>query len=169
MIIESAERFRRYTDAETFEKIRDYGTINEMWKHCAAEYAERIAIDFAGETYTYAKLDADAAALRSAIRAAGVMPGCTVALLAANSYDFVKAYIAIVTAGCTAAVLPAHLDEMSVFGCKMKFIVIYASRSSRKRRPLSQSRGSPAPHSSPPMKKAKTKSPFARSEKRTAV
>lgn len=111
----------KYTDAETFEKIRDYGTINAMWKHCAEEYSDLTAIEFAGEKYTFAQLDSDAAALRSALIEAGADSGSRIALLAANSYDFVKAFIAIVTAGCTAVVLPPHLDEVSVFGCMMKF------------------------------------------------
>lgn len=121
MKIENADRFRRYTDAETFDKIVDYGTVTAMWKHCAEEYAELTAIEFDGEKFSYKKLDEDAAALRSAIREAGIGPRDRVAMLAANSYDFVRAYLAIVTAGCTAVVLPAHLDETAVFGCMMKF------------------------------------------------
>ncbi|MBQ1684909.1 MAG: AMP-binding protein [Clostridia bacterium] len=120
MRIENADRFRRYTNAETFDKIVDYGTITAMWKHCAEEYSELTAIEFDGEKYSYKTLDDDAAALRSAIRGAGVQPLERVALIAANSYDFVRAYLAVVTAGCTAVVLPAHLDETAVFGCMMK-------------------------------------------------
>ncbi len=121
MKITNADRFRRYTDAETFDRIVDYGTIAAMWKHSAAEYADLTAIEFDGEKYSYKTLDDDSAALRSAISEAGIGPGARVALLAANSYDFVRGYLAIITAGCTAVVLPAHLDETAVFGCMMKF------------------------------------------------
>ena len=121
MKITNADRFRRYTDAETFDRIVDYGTIAAMWKHSAAEYADLTAIEFDGEKYSYRTLDGDCAALRSAISEAGIGPGARVALLAANSYDFVRGYLAIITAGCTAVVLPAHLDETAVFGCMMKF------------------------------------------------
>ncbi len=119
--ITGADRFRKYTSAETFERIRDYGTICNMWKACAKEYSQLPAISFADEEYTFSRLDEDAAALRAAIREAGIEPGSRVALFAPNSYAFVKGFIAIVTAGCTAAVLPAHLDETAVFGCIMKF------------------------------------------------
>lgn len=121
MLIETADHFRKYTSAETFDRIRDYGTISAMWAHCAEEFASLPAINFADRLYSYAQLDYDAAAIRSAIRGAGLEPGARIALLAANSYDFVKAFIGIVTSGCTAVVLPAHLDETAVFGCIMKF------------------------------------------------
>lgn len=119
--IKSADRFRKYTSPEVFERIRDYGTICKMWKVCAKEYSDLCAIDYADEKYTFARLDSDAAALRSAIAEAGIERGSRIALLSTNSYAFVKAFIAIVTAGCTAVVLPAHLDETAVFGCIMKF------------------------------------------------
>ena len=121
MLIETADRFKKYTDAETFERIRDYGTICNMWKHCAEEYAALPAINFADKLYSFAQLDADAAALRAYIREAGIEPGSRIALLSTNSYAFVKAFLGIVTAGCTAVVLPAQLDETAVFGCIMKF------------------------------------------------
>jgi len=119
--METLEMFRKYTDAETFAKIVDYGSLGRMWVHCAQEYADRIAIDAAGVRCSYAQLDQDAAALRAYICEAGLKPGDRVALLAANSYDFVKAFLAAVTAGCAVVILPAHLDEMSVFGCCMKY------------------------------------------------
>lgn len=119
----TVDPWRGYTDEETFSRIRDYGTISAMWAHCAKAYAERTAIEFAGRQYTFAQLDRDAAALRAALTEAGLRPGDRVALLSANSYAFVKAFLAIVTAGCAAAVLPAHLDAGAVFGCSIKFSV----------------------------------------------
>ena len=44
-----------------------------------------------------------------------------VALLAANSYDWVKAFLAITTLGCTAVALPAHLDAKTVAGTQKLF------------------------------------------------
>lgn len=117
----SQDQWRPYTDADTFEKIKDFGTITAMWAHCAEAYASLPAVDFAGQQFTFAQLDQDAAALRAALAEAGLKPGERAALLAANSYDFVKGFLAIVTAGCAAVVLPAHLDAGAVFGCCMKF------------------------------------------------
>ena len=119
--MKNAEIFRKYTSAETFEKIVNFDSLGHMWKHCAEAYADRIAIDCADVKYTYSQLDQDAASLRAAIAAAGINPGDRVAILAANSYEFVKAFLAAATAGCPAVILPAHLDETAVFGCCMKY------------------------------------------------
>jgi acyl-CoA synthetase (AMP-forming)/AMP-acid ligase II len=113
--------FAKYTDEKTFGKIAKFHTVSEMWKRSVTEYADDIAVSDRGETYTYARLEEDAAGFRGTLSGAGLKKGDRVALLAVNSYEFVKAYIAAVTYGCTVAVLPAQLDEMSVFGCCMKF------------------------------------------------
>ena len=121
MKIENAERFRPFMLPDEFDRIRDYGTVNAMWQHCADEYKADIAIDHAGVKHSFAELDSDAAALRAAITEAGLLPKDRVAVLCANSYDFAKTFLAVVTAGCCAVILPAHLDETAVFGCMMKF------------------------------------------------
>lgn len=121
MKINSAEQFKRFMLAEEYDAIRDHGSIAAMWKFCAAEYAERTAIEFAGSKHSFSELDADAASLRAAIAEQGLVKGDRIALLIENSYDFAKAYIAVVTAGCCAVILPAFLDETAVFGCMMKF------------------------------------------------
>ncbi len=119
MLTQTKERFRKYTDAETFAKIREYGTVSEMWAHCAAAYAGDTAIVDDGKTYTFTRLENDAAGFRTLL---GDCPtGTRVAIFAANSYDFVKAYLAVVTSGCTAAIFPAHLPAEAVFGCCMMF------------------------------------------------
>ncbi|MBR6271075.1 MAG: acyl--CoA ligase [Lachnospiraceae bacterium] len=115
----SSEIFRKYTDAETFSGITEYKTVSEMWEQCLAKWPDAAAIEDDGKTYSYSDLERDAAKLRTAL--AGCPTGTRVALLAANSYDFVKAYLAIVTSGCAAAVFPAHLPAEAVFGCCMVF------------------------------------------------
>lgn len=117
----SAEAFRRYTDPETFERIRDDGDICRMWQRCAAEYAEKTALVYDGQSRTYGELDREVAGLRSALRSQGAAPGDRVAVFCANSIDFARAFLAAVTAGCTAAVLPPHLDAGAVFGCCRMF------------------------------------------------
>ena len=117
----TAEAFRRFTDKETFERILDDGDLCRMWQRCAEAYAGRTAVECADEMRTFGELDREIALMRGAILARGVRPGSRVLLLCANSIDFVRAFLAIVTAGCTAAVLPPHLDEKSVFGCLMMF------------------------------------------------
>lgn len=133
------ERFRKYTDEATFKKIVQYDTVAEMWEHTAAENADVIAIEDAGLQYTYRKLDDDVAHFRTCISGRGARVG----LLVANSYDFVKAFLAVVTSGCTAVILPPQLPAEAVFGCAMKFglsQLIYAAPTKEKTAILAQNR-----------------------------
>ena len=119
MITKSADVFRKYTSPETFGRIKEYPSVSAMWADCVKSYADDVAIEDDGKKYTYAELEADAALLRAAIADASDSP--RVAILAANSYDFVRAYLAVVTLGRTAVILPAQLDAPTVFGCCMKY------------------------------------------------
>lgn len=113
------ELFRKYADQATFERIVDFDTVTRMWRRCREEFGDRVAIADDGKEYTYARLEEDAAGFRTLLEKPET--GTRVAIFAANSYDFVKAYLAIVTAGCTAVIFPAHLDANAVFGCCMMF------------------------------------------------
>ena len=115
------EIFRPYTDAETFDRIVEYRTVPEMWAKCLTEFADRPAIEDDGKSYTFAQLEKDAAAVRAALKGLGLQKGDRVGLYAPNSYDFVKSYLGIVTGGFVCVALPPHLDEMTVFGCTMKY------------------------------------------------
>lgn len=117
---QSREVFRKYTDPEIFEKIREYGTVSEMWEVCLREYAGQVAIEDDGKSYTYAQLEADAADLRTLLVRDDPAPR-RVGILIPNSYAFVRAYLAAVTLGDTAMILPVQLDETAVFGCCMKY------------------------------------------------
>ena len=119
MKTQSRDIFRKYTDAEQFARIVEMDTVSEMWTRCVADYADRPAILDGGVSRTYAELERDAAGFRTLLDQAGA--GERVALFAANSCDFVKAYLAVVTSGRTAAIFPAHLPAEAVFGCCMLF------------------------------------------------
>ena len=119
MITQPKEVFKKYTDEATFARICGFKSVCEMWKVRCAEFADATAIEDDGKKYTFADLEADAAKLRALI--AGEDKGSRVGIIAANSYDFVVAYIAAVTAGYCAALLPAHLPAEAVFGCTMMF------------------------------------------------
>lgn len=118
MYTDSKSAFKRFMDDETYEKIKEFDSVSQMWAFCLKEYGERIAVIDDGKEYTFSQLESDAAALRCTI---GAQEDARIGILAANSYDFVKAFIAITTMGLTAVVLPAQLDAMTVFGCCMKF------------------------------------------------
>ncbi len=113
-------RFEKYTDSETYSKIVNYNNVAEMWEHSVSTYADNVAI-VDGREYTYAQLDSDVCAFRTVLKNAGVLPGSLIGILAPNSIGFVKAFIASVTYGMPAVLLPAHLDAATVFGCSMGF------------------------------------------------
>lgn len=112
--------FEKYTDKETFDKIKLYPSVSAMWAECSKEFGDREAI-VDGESFTYADLERDTAALRGYLSANGVKKGSRVAVFAPTSYNSVKAFLAVTTLGGVAVMLPAHLEEMAVFGCCMKF------------------------------------------------
>ena len=118
MKTQSKEVFKKYMSAESYEGLKDFDSVSQMWKYCSAEYAKSVAIADNSVEYTFSKLEEDAAAMRALLK---LPAGARVGILIPNSYDFVKAYIAVTTLGLTAVVLPVQLDEMTVFGCSMKF------------------------------------------------
>ncbi len=114
------EKFKKYTDEETFSKIVGFPSITAMWEDRAATYADHVAI-VDGEEYSYARLNGDVAAFRTVLKEKGATPGSLIGILCPNSYGFVKAYLAAVTFGVPAVLMPVHLDEMAVFGIASKF------------------------------------------------
>ncbi len=117
----SKEIFAKYTDPETFARIQDFETVTQMWERSRKEFASEVAIEDNGEKYTYAKLDQDMAAFRTVLREHTEGEQVRVGIYSPNCYDFVKAYMAVVTLGYTAVILPAQLPAPAVFGCCMKF------------------------------------------------
>ena len=113
--------FRKYTSPENFAMIRPYDSLCAMWADVCARFADHDALSFAGETVTYAGLEERAAVIRGRLRDAGIAPGACVALLAENGIAFAEGFLGIVTAGCTAAVLPTHLPAPAVAGCCRMF------------------------------------------------
>ncbi len=113
--------FEKYTDSETFARIVDYPSVTEMWRHSVETWPDTPAILDNGKSYTYAALDADVAAFRAVLKNNGVTPGSLVGILCPNSYEFVKAYLACATYGVPSVLMPAHLDEKTVYGMSMMF------------------------------------------------
>ncbi len=112
--------FEAYTDAESFARIKEYDTVTDMWRRCLKDYSGLPAIVDAGETYTYDAIEADAAALRALLAADGADTR-RVAIYCPNTYDFVKAFLATVTLGYTAVILPPQLPDMAVLGICMQY------------------------------------------------
>ncbi len=114
------EKFRKYTDNATFERIIEHSNITAMWEHSVRNYPEAVAI-VDGESYTYAKLDEDAASFRTVLKENGAVPGSLIGIFCPNSYGFVKAFLAAATFGVPAVLMPVHLDAATVFGIASKF------------------------------------------------
>lgn len=121
MKFETREQFRKYTNNETFDKIVEFNTLVEMLDSCYQNYADLYAITDASGSYTYAQLYEDVALFRGVLKENNIPSGTNVGIIGANSYDLVKAFLAITTYGCTAFVMPMQLDDKTIFGCSMKF------------------------------------------------
>lgn len=114
--IKTAEKFRQYTDPETFERIKEMSTVSEMWKSCLDNYSDLIAIEDGEGKYTYRDIEAYASKIRANIKDNIEGRNKRIALISTNSINFVAAYLAIVTLGHSAIIIPPQLDEKSIFG-----------------------------------------------------
>ena len=121
MKFDNPEVFRKYTDEETFSRIKEMPTVKAMWEMCAKDYADKVAVADNGREITYAEIDKDISALRAMLDKNGIKKGDRIGVYIPNSYEFVKAYLAVVTFGAVAVILPPQLDDITVFGCTMKF------------------------------------------------
>ena len=115
------EAFSKYTDPKEFERIVEMDTVSEMWEKVSKEFANNVAIVDNGNQYTYAKLEEDMSLFRGFLEEKGLKKGDRIGVFARNSYELVMMYLASVTNGLCAAILPAHLDDKSLFGVSMMF------------------------------------------------
>ncbi len=115
MIADTLELYRRFTGEETFQKIIHYPSLTDMWEARSKEYSDRIAIEDLDKQYSYQTLSQDVACFRTVLKEQGVEK-TRIALCMPNCYDLVKAFLATVTLGCTAVILPPHLQEKELFG-----------------------------------------------------
>ena len=120
MSITNVDCFRKYAPASVFDRIKPCASVDQMWEACVNDYADSIAIEDDGIKYSYSRLDDDMAGFRTII-AESCPEGSRVGILSENSYSFVKTFLAVVTSGRTAVILPSQLDAGTVFGCCMKF------------------------------------------------
>ena len=121
MIDKQRELFRPFTAPEEFDRIKEYDTVVMMWQDVMAEYKDEFAISDNGNEYTYKSIDHDIALYREVLKRNGLVKGDRVGIYAKNSYDLVKMYLAVITYGCCAAILPAHLDDKTLYGVSQMF------------------------------------------------
>ena len=113
-------KFKAFCDEQTFSRIVDYKTVQDLLRHSCKEYADRTAISDEEEV-TYSRLDKEVASYRGVLKQAGVKKGDLVGILLPYSYDAVKAFFAVVTRGAVAVLFPVQLPPQAIFGCTMKY------------------------------------------------
>lgn len=113
--------FEQYTDPITYAKIVDWKSVSAMWRDSVTKYADHPAVEDGETALTYAELDARAASVRGALQAQGIQKGDRVGLYAPNGCGFVAAYLAIVTSGAVAALIPPQLPGVAVAGISRMF------------------------------------------------
>ena len=119
--VNSRELFSKYCEPSEFARIIEKDTVVEMWRDVIKEFKDDTAIEDNGNKYSYAQLDIDMAEFRGVLASKGLKKGDRIGVFAKNSYDLIKMYLAGVTFGLVVAILPAHLDEKTVYGCSMMF------------------------------------------------
>ena len=115
------EDFRKFASPETFEKIVDVRTVPALLSHMK-QYADLPAVKEAdGTAVTYAKLLADVWATAAFLKAKGAGRGDHIGVFCPNGYLFAVAALGAMANGCTAVLIPAHLDEKTLFGFSRKY------------------------------------------------
>ena len=115
------EDFRRFTDAETFERIGDVTTIVEFLDSIH-KFGDAPAIGKTdGTVATFNELYADVLKVCSVLNNKGVERRTNVGLVCGNNYSFAVASLGIMAYGCVATLLPAHLDDKTFYGCSKKY------------------------------------------------
>ncbi len=113
--------FEQYTDPVTYSKIVDWRNVTAMWQNSVKTYGKNLAVEDGETALTYEELEAQAAKMRGALKAQGIRKGDLVGVFAMNGCGFVVAYLAAVTSGVCAVLLPPQLDGMTVAGLSRMF------------------------------------------------
>ena len=77
-------KFKAFCDEQTFNKIVDYKTVQDLFRHSTDEYTDKVAISDEEEV-TYSRLADEVACYRGVLRQAGVRKGDLVGILLPNS------------------------------------------------------------------------------------
>lgn len=131
----SSEVFRKFMDEEDFLRIKDYETVSEMWINCVKEFSDLNAIVDGEKVKTYSEIENDVKKVRGYLSTLNLQTGDRVGVFYKNSLEFVVSYLGVVTSGLCACILPAHLDDKSVYGCTKMFslkALLYGEEQSEK-------------------------------------
>ena len=112
--MDTRQLFAKYSDPSEFEKIKPIDTVVDMLNMCKREYSSLPAISDATGEYTYGQLCDDVAKFRHVLKENGVVSGQRVGLFSVNCYDLIKAFLAVVTYGCTALIMPIQFESKKI-------------------------------------------------------
>lgn len=104
-------------------RLKYIPTVSEFVEWIEKEYAELPAVSNMEVTYTYKDMGQRIARRRSFINSLGLKPGSHIAILERNSIDAVEMFLAAISAGHVAMMLPNALPEPAIIGCIQKFDV----------------------------------------------
>ena len=112
--------FEKYTSPELLAQLVDYPSIAHMWQDCVNKYGNLPAIEDKAK-YTYREMDDDIALFRGLLESKGVKKGDFIGMLVQNSYEFIRAYLAIQTLGMVAVLIPPHVEGEELLAHTFKF------------------------------------------------
>jgi long-chain acyl-CoA synthetase len=102
-------------------------TLPELFEHNTREFAERTAIVFGAQEFTFDVLRSRVFALAAQLQRRGVGVGDRVGVMFRNSPDFVIAYWAVLNAGALAVPLNDHYQQREILyfvdACELKLIL----------------------------------------------
>ena len=90
------------------DPLRHVGGVPGMG---ADRYGSKLALEYRGEEYSYADLEARSNRVANALTAAGIDPGDRVALYLGNSLQFPESFFGVVKGGAVAVPLNHRMDR----------------------------------------------------------
>ncbi|MGH7337081.1 MAG: AMP-binding protein, partial [Myxococcota bacterium] len=88
--------------------------LGSILQATTAQRPDHVAVRLGDQAITYAELDRAARGIATSLRARGIEPGSTVAILIPNLPEFTQAYFGILYAGCTVVPLNVLLSAPEV-------------------------------------------------------
>ena len=113
--------FEKYTDKETFSKLKIDKTIPLFLDKIEEQYQDLVAVGSSLKNVTYKELIIDVKKTNRVISNEQIPFKSNVGVICNNNYDFVKTALGVMAYGAVATLLPVQLDEKTIFGCCMKY------------------------------------------------
>ena len=114
------EYFLNVVSPEDAARTRRLSTMCELETLCLNDYAELTAVVTDDAQITYQQLWDDVARIRGGLLAAGLTRGEVVAVAMPNNLNAIESFLAIITAGGVAAMLPGAMSGAALVGpCRL--------------------------------------------------